>query len=98
MLNNCLKPHAHMISNLSLSLTRVLHLHRQKILLLWGENDNIFNIELAMTMKEQLGEKAMLQSISKAGHLVHIERPCVYNQHLKEFLAYVNAESPKETA
>ncbi|EAZ12829.1 hypothetical protein OsJ_02750 [Oryza sativa Japonica Group] len=70
----------------------------QKILLLWGENDNIFNIELAMTMKEQLGEKAMLQSISKAGHLVHIERPCVYNQHLKEFLAYVNAESPKETA
>jgi hypothetical protein len=41
-----------MISNLSLSLTRVLHLHRQKILLLWGENDNIFNIELAMTMKE----------------------------------------------
>lgn len=40
----------------------------------------------------------MLQSISKAGHLVHIERPCVYNQHLKEFLAYVNAESPKEAA
>jgi len=24
----------------------------QKILLLWGENDNIFNIELAKTMKE----------------------------------------------
>lgn len=69
----------------------------QKILLLWGENDNIFNIELAKTMKEQLGEKTMLQSISKAGHLVHLERPCVYNHLLKEFLASVTAtETPKE--
>ncbi|KAF8675924.1 hypothetical protein HU200_047423 [Digitaria exilis] len=63
----------------------------QKILLLWGENDNIFNIELAKTMKEQLGEKTMLQSIRKAGHLVHLERPCVYNRLLKEFLASVTA-------
>ncbi|CAO1948234.1 unnamed protein product [Urochloa humidicola] len=63
----------------------------QKILLLWGENDNIFNIELAKTMKEQLGEKTMLQSINKAGHLVHLERPCVYNRLLKEFLASVTA-------
>ncbi|CAL4975115.1 unnamed protein product [Urochloa decumbens] len=73
-------------------------LHRdylEKILLLWGENDNIFNIELAKTMKEQLGEKTVLQSISKAGHLVHLERPCVYNQRLKEFLASVTAtENP----
>ncbi|KQK08890.1 uncharacterized protein LOC100846919 [Brachypodium distachyon] len=68
----------------------------QKILLLWGENDNIFNIELAKTMKEQLGEKTTLQSIDKAGHLVHLERPCVYNRRLKEFLAYVNDEAPKE--
>ncbi|KAL6842732.1 hypothetical protein ACP4OV_027576 [Aristida adscensionis] len=64
----------------------------QKILLLWGENDNIFNIELAKNMKEQLGEKTMLQSINKAGHLVHLERPCVYNRLLKEFLASVNAQ------
>jgi pimeloyl-ACP methyl ester carboxylesterase len=42
----------------------------------------------------QLGEKTMLQSIDKAGHLVHLERPCVYNRLLKEFLAYVNAEAP----
>ncbi|RLM93172.1 epoxide hydrolase 3-like [Panicum miliaceum] len=69
----------------------------QKILLLWGENDNIFNIELAKTMKEQLGENTMLQSISKAGHLVHLERPCVYNRRLKEFLASVTAtENPKQ--
>ncbi|TKW02239.1 hypothetical protein SEVIR_8G233000v4 [Setaria viridis] len=63
----------------------------QKILLLWGENDNIFHIELGKTMKEQLGEKTMLQSIRKAGHLVHLERPCVYNRCLKEFLASITA-------
>ncbi|KAJ0971688.1 hypothetical protein J5N97_019647 [Dioscorea zingiberensis] len=61
----------------------------QRILLLWGENDNIFNIDLANKMKQQLGEKATLQGIPKAGHLVHLERPCVYNQCLKEFLALI---------
>jgi pimeloyl-ACP methyl ester carboxylesterase len=44
----------------------------------------------------QLGEKTMLQSISKAGHLAHLERPCIYNRRLKEFLACVHAEAPKE--
>uniref|UniRef100_A0A0D9WK97 AB hydrolase-1 domain-containing protein n=1 Tax=Leersia perrieri TaxID=77586 RepID=A0A0D9WK97_9ORYZ len=34
----------------------------------------------------ELGEKATLRSISKAGHLVHLERPCVYNRILMEFL------------
>uniref|UniRef100_A0A1D1Y5L0 Epoxide hydrolase 3 n=1 Tax=Anthurium amnicola TaxID=1678845 RepID=A0A1D1Y5L0_9ARAE len=69
----------------------------QMILLLWGENDQIFNIELAKNMKEELGEKATLQSISKAGHLVHLERPCVYNRRLKEFLSIVHSlDAPKQ--
>ncbi|KAK8928729.1 hypothetical protein KSP39_PZI017229 [Platanthera zijinensis] len=68
----------------------------QNILLLWGENDNIFNLELAKTMKDQLGDKATLQSIKKAGHLVHLERPCVYNRRLKEFLALVNPQATDE--
>ncbi|KAL5996105.1 hypothetical protein ACLOJK_026178 [Asimina triloba] len=59
----------------------------QTILLLWGEKDQIFNIELAESMKEQLGDKAILQGIKKVGHLVHLKRPCVYNRCLKEFLA-----------
>ncbi|KAH7651091.1 Triacylglycerol lipase protein [Dioscorea alata] len=58
----------------------------ERILLLWGENDNIFNIEMANNLKKQLGDKATLQVIKKAGHLVHLERPCTYNRHLKEFL------------
>ncbi|XP_042385787.1 epoxide hydrolase 4-like [Zingiber officinale] len=67
----------------------------QRILLLWGENDNIFNLELAKKMKEQLGEKATVEIIENAGHLVHVERPCVYNLHLKKFLELVNSEDAK---
>ncbi|KAG6773925.1 hypothetical protein POTOM_021269 [Populus tomentosa] len=59
----------------------------QKIHLLWGENDQIFNLGLAQNMKGQLGETATFQGIRKAGHLVHLERPCVYNRCLKRFLA-----------
>ncbi|KAM0938137.1 putative triacylglycerol lipase [Dioscorea sansibarensis] len=65
----------------------------QRILLLWGENDNTFNVEMAKNMKEQLGEKATLHVIEKAGHLVHLERPCVYDRHLKEFLKPLLADN-----
>lgn len=59
---------------------------QQRIHLLWGENDQIFKLELAQKMKEQLGNKVTFQEIKKAGHLVHLERPCVYNRYLKRFL------------
>jgi hypothetical protein len=46
----------------------------------------------------ELGEKATLRSISKAGHLAHLERPCIYNRCLAEFLAHVNALSSWSTS
>ncbi|KAI5684188.1 hypothetical protein M9H77_05416 [Catharanthus roseus] len=68
----------------------------QRIHLLWGENDQIFNLELAQAMKEQLGDNATFQGIKKAGHLVHLERPCVYNRCLKHFLATLKTDKPKK--
>ncbi|KAK6150893.1 hypothetical protein DH2020_015825 [Rehmannia glutinosa] len=68
----------------------------QRIHLLWGENDQIFNLELAQNMKEQLGDNATFQGIKKAGHLVHLERPCLYNKCLKEFLATLHADEAKK--
>ncbi|XWS45423.1 hypothetical protein CRYUN_Cryun15aG0135500 [Craigia yunnanensis] len=64
----------------------------QRIHLLWGEEDQIFKQELAHNMKEQLGENTTFEGIKKAGHLVHLERPCVYNKCLKHFLASLLAE------
>ncbi|KAL2527902.1 alpha/beta-hydrolase superfamily protein [Forsythia ovata] len=65
----------------------------QRIHLLWGENDQIFKLELAQNMKEQLGENCTVEGIKKAGHLVHLERPCVYNRCLNNFLASLHANS-----
>ncbi|KAF3340002.1 monoacylglycerol lipase ABHD6-like protein [Carex littledalei] len=64
----------------------------QKILLLWGENDVLFKVELAKDIKAQLGDNTTIQSINKAGHLVQLERPCRFNRLLKEYLATVTAE------
>ncbi|KAM6564594.1 hypothetical protein CsatB_024592 [Cannabis sativa] len=61
----------------------------QRIHLLWGENDEIFKQELAQNMKQQLGERSTFEGIKKSGHLVHLERPCVYNKCIKKFLISV---------
>ncbi|KAK1559149.1 hypothetical protein Q3G72_011183 [Acer saccharum] len=65
----------------------------QKIHLLWGENDLIFDMETARNLKEQVGEKATLEAIEKAGHLVNLERPCLYNTRLKKILASLVQEN-----
>uniref|UniRef100_A0A453PDI2 AB hydrolase-1 domain-containing protein n=1 Tax=Aegilops tauschii subsp. strangulata TaxID=200361 RepID=A0A453PDI2_AEGTS len=70
----------------------------QKIMLIWGEEDKLFDIELAKKMKEQLGENCYLQGIPKAGHLLHLERPCAYNRQLGRFLAYVNSQENQATS
>lgn len=59
----------------------------QRIHLLWGEKDQIFKVELAQNMKEQLGDGTTFEGIKKAGHLAHLERPCVYNRCLKKCIA-----------
>ncbi|XP_048337367.2 uncharacterized protein LOC107403368 isoform X1 [Ziziphus jujuba] len=61
--------------------------YSQKIYILAGEEDKVFNLELVHTTANQLGEKASLHCIKKAGHLVHLERPFVYNRCLKKILA-----------
>ncbi|KAJ0010485.1 hypothetical protein Pint_34670 [Pistacia integerrima] len=69
----------------------------QKMYLLWGENDLIFDIETARKLKEQLGEKATLKAIKKAGHIVNLERPCVYNRNLKRILGSFTQENAQHS-
>ncbi|XP_043711456.1 putative aminoacrylate hydrolase RutD isoform X2 [Telopea speciosissima] len=68
----------------------------QKVHLLWGEEDHIFNMEIAQSLKGQLGDNATLQSIKKGGHLVHLERPCVYNRLLKAILASLHTATTQQ--
>lgn len=41
--------------------------------------------------RRQLGDKCFLYGIRKAGHLLHVERPCAYNRQLQRWFAYVNS-------
>lgn len=41
----------------------------------------------------ELGDNATFRGIPKAGHLVHLERPCVYNRCLKQFLATLHSDA-----
>ncbi|XP_022136704.1 monoacylglycerol lipase abhd6-A-like [Momordica charantia] len=65
----------------------------QKIHLLWGENDQIFKVELARKLQRELSDNATFRGIPKAGHLVHLERPCVYNRCLKQFLTSLHSNA-----
>ncbi|XP_021738624.1 uncharacterized protein LOC110705099 [Chenopodium quinoa] len=60
------------------------HQFRQRIHLLWGEDDIIFNMEVANNLKERLGGKTNLQVLKKAGHLAPLERPFAFNKCLKK--------------
>lgn len=61
--------------------------YSQRIYLLCGDDDKIFNMTFSDNMKEKLGENVTIQYIKDAGHLVQLERPCTYNHYLKKFLS-----------
>ncbi|KAI5438946.1 uncharacterized protein LOC127120242 [Lathyrus oleraceus] len=67
----------------------------QRIHLLWGEKDKIFKPEIAHKIKERLGNNTTVEVIKKAGHLVNLERPCVYNKCLNKFLSSVMIDEKK---
>ncbi|XP_045817377.1 epoxide hydrolase 4-like [Trifolium pratense] len=67
----------------------------QRIHLLWGEKDKIFKLEVAHNIKEKLGNNATIEVIKKAGHLVNMERPFIYNRCLKKFLSSIMLDEIK---
>ncbi|XP_027366925.1 monoacylglycerol lipase ABHD6-like [Abrus precatorius] len=58
----------------------------QPTLLIWGEQDRVFPLELAHRLKRHLGEKAQLVVIKNAGHALNIEKPKEMYLNLKSFL------------
>ncbi|XP_062093268.1 uncharacterized protein LOC133799201 isoform X2 [Humulus lupulus] len=61
----------------------------QEIYFASGEEDKIFTVKIVQQTKSELGDKATLNLIKKAGHLAHLERPFVYNRNLKKILTSV---------
>ncbi|KAI9127517.1 hypothetical protein K1719_000510 [Acacia pycnantha] len=65
----------------------------QKIYLIWGAKDKIFDLEVAKNLKTELGEKAELHVIENAGHMVMLERPFVFNSVLSHILTSLPASA-----
>ncbi|XP_030537269.2 monoacylglycerol lipase ABHD6-like [Rhodamnia argentea] len=59
---------------------------RQPTLLVWGEQDQIFPLELGHRLKRHIGDNAELVVIKNAGHAVNLEKPKEFIKHLKLFL------------
>ncbi|XP_074305052.1 uncharacterized protein LOC141639981 [Silene latifolia] len=59
---------------------------KQPIHLIWGNQDKIFDMEVATNLKERLGGKTKLLIVEEAGHLALLEKPFVFNQRLREAL------------
>jgi pimeloyl-ACP methyl ester carboxylesterase len=58
----------------------------QETLIIWGEHDQIFPLELGNRLKRHLGDRAELVLFKDAGHGVHVEKSTKFNSQLKKFL------------
>ncbi|KAL8167054.1 hypothetical protein V2J09_008553 [Rumex salicifolius] len=58
----------------------------QPTLIIWGDQDQIFPVELGHRLKRHLGECAELVVIKDTGHAFNMEKPKEFYQHLKAFL------------
>lgn len=58
----------------------------QPTLIIWGEQDLVFPIELAHRLKRHLGDNAQLVVIKNAGHALNVEKPKEMYKNLKSFL------------
>ncbi|CDP01476.1 unnamed protein product [Coffea canephora] len=65
-------------------------------LIIWGEHDQIFPLELGHRFKRHLGENAELLIIKNAGHAFNIEASKELCKHLKSFLVNPLTPSKKE--
>ncbi|XP_021773315.1 monoacylglycerol lipase abhd6-A-like [Chenopodium quinoa] len=59
---------------------------RHPTMIVWGEQDQIFPIELGYRLQRHLGSNAQLVVIKEAGHAVNLEKSREFLKHLKTFL------------
>ncbi len=59
----------------------------QETLIIWGQYDPVFPIEVAQRLKQRIGNNAQIKIIENTAHAPNLERPKVVNRTLLEFLA-----------
>uniref|UniRef100_A0A2P2IR34 AB hydrolase-1 domain-containing protein n=1 Tax=Rhizophora mucronata TaxID=61149 RepID=A0A2P2IR34_RHIMU len=59
---------------------------QQNVLVVWGEDDKIFPVEMAKELQGLIGKNVRLEIIQNASHVPQIERPMKFNYTVKNFL------------
>lgn len=59
---------------------------QQDVLLVWGDQDQIFPLKMAHELKEVLGEKVRLEVLEKTSHLPQVEDSVRFNKVVNTFL------------
>ncbi|EEF46155.1 abhydrolase domain containing, putative [Ricinus communis] len=60
---------------------------QQDVLLIWGDHDQIFPLDMAYELKGLIGKKVKLESIKDASHVPQIEKPIQFNNIVNSFLS-----------
>lgn len=58
----------------------------QETLIIWGDKDNIFPIQLAHQLHRHLGPKSKLEILKDVGHAANMEAPNLLNQFATSFI------------
>ncbi|CAK9313211.1 unnamed protein product [Citrullus colocynthis] len=58
----------------------------QEVLIIWGDHDQLFPLEMAKELKEIMGEKSRLEVMKDASHVPQIEDPAEFNRLVRTFL------------
>lgn len=61
-------------------------LPNKEVLIVWGEKDQIFPLEMATELNELLGPKTKLEVIKNTAHVPQVENPAQFNNIVKSFL------------
>lgn len=59
---------------------------QQDVLIVWGDQDQIFPLKMAHELKELLGEKVKLEVLEKTSHLPQVEDSGRFNNLVNKFL------------
>uniref|UniRef100_A0A0A9DGX1 AB hydrolase-1 domain-containing protein n=1 Tax=Arundo donax TaxID=35708 RepID=A0A0A9DGX1_ARUDO len=58
----------------------------QETLIIWGDKDQVFPVELGHRLQRHLGEKSRLEIVKDAGHALQLEGADQVNRFIKSFL------------
>jgi pimeloyl-ACP methyl ester carboxylesterase len=56
------------------------------ILVVWGEKDPLFPVSVGERLVDAIGSRARFTVIPRASHAPNLEKPRLFNKHLKHFL------------